>query len=107
MPGETEAKQFVIGETFRHNTTAGYQKIERIKGHVISEAEALEVLKNAPVCTLIVQDHGQADLVWEPKEIDRRRALITYFYIAGVPFFVLAMMAALQGWYCAGRPPSP
>jgi len=97
-------KQFVVGDSFNPAVISGMQLNEKLlNGHEISEDEARRLLANTPKCTLVERAEQDPASVWSNSELLYRRKVMSILYIAGIPVFVVAMISALQGWFCAGK----
>lgn len=97
-------RQFPVGRTFTPSVIKGAQTNEELlSGRNISEEEARSILSAMPACKLIERAEQDPNRVWNADEIMFRRDVLSILYIAGIPIFVIAMISALQGWYCVSR----
>lgn len=101
----------VLGERFVHGRSFTREAIEarkfrarKLEGREITAEQAAEELRSIRPCTLIDGSEKDPSRVWTPDEIKSRKLVISAVYILGLPTFVMALIAAVQAWYCAGRP---
>lgn len=109
---KAENKDFVFGRTFTLEAIQGEIARAAIDDQIagrpvtpISQDQALSRLKNYPnPCDLIDGRQGDVAAIWNNMEIKQRAMLLDFLYVGASPLFVIAMMAGVQSWYCAGRP---